>query len=207
MDINGRMGRRVERGFSVLEILVVVAILAIMIGVALFSLPTAQRALAPDNACDQIVDVLRFAAQRALAARQGMRVEITAGTATTPGKIVVVDEGLIAAGDEETIRSESLAPNDEVTVNTNPAAFVRPPLPHNFDAAPFVSGKLKLYFNPDGSVTNAGDLPQSFSLALYTPGAGGAPDPGSIRSITLFGPTASVNEWRWDPATSAFVEN
>jgi hypothetical protein len=209
MQTNGRTQRGVEGGFSVLELLVVIAILIIMIGVALFSLPTAQRALAVDNASDQVVDVLRFAVQRSLAERQVMRVELFPGTSTTPGRMVVIDEETISggAGDDVMIRSESFAPNSEATINTVAAAFELPPVPHNFEAAPFVAGKLTLYFNPDGSVTNAGDVPQSFSLVLFTPGAGGAPDVGSIRSITLFGPTASVNEWRWDPDTANFVEN
>jgi prepilin-type N-terminal cleavage/methylation domain-containing protein len=207
MNTNGRPKRSVERGFSVLELLVVIAIIAIMIGVAIFSLPTAQRALAPDNASDQMVDVLRFSLQRALAERQVMRVEVTAGTGTTPGKIEIYDEGRIAPGDEALIRTESLVPNAEVTLNTSPTAFVRPPSPHNFDAAPFVSNKLKVFFNPDGTVTNAADIPQSFSLVLFTPMGGGSPDPGSIRAITLFGPTASVNEWRWDAGANQFVEN
>lgn len=207
MNTNGRPNRRAERGFSVLELLVVIAIIAVMIGVALFSLPKAQQALAPDNASDQIVDVLRFALQRSLAERQGMRVEITAGTTTTPGKIEVYDEERIAAGDEVLIRTESLAPNAEVTLNTSPTAFVRPPVPHNFDAAPFVAGTLRIFFNPDGTVTNAADIPQSFSLVLFTPIGGGSPDPSSIRAITLFGPTAAVNEWRWDDGLNQFVEN
>jgi type II secretory pathway pseudopilin PulG len=209
MQTNGRVQRGVEGGFSVLELLVVVAILIVMIGVALFSLPTAQRALAVDNATDQMVDVLRFAVQRALAERQVMRVEIFPGTPTTPGRMVVIDEQTISGGadDDVTIRSESLAPNSEATVNTNALAFEKPPVPHNFEPAPFVAGKLELFFNPDGSVTNAGDVPQSFSLVLFTPRPDGTPDVGSIRSITLFGPTASVDEWRWDPEADAFAEN
>lgn len=199
---------RSQRGFSVIELLIVMAIIAIMIGIALFSLQTSQRALAVDNAGAQLVDVLRFAKQRALAERQVMRVEVTPGSGSTPGTIQVIDQETLGAGstDDFVCRNETLAPNSESTINTNPTAFSRPPAPHNFDAAPFVSGKLTVYFNPDGSVSNNSDTPQSFSLVFFTPIVGTTPDPQSIRAITLFGPTGSVRVWRWEPTTSSFTE-
>ena len=45
-----------QRGFSVIELVIVMGIIVIMIGIALFSLPTARQALAVDNAGSQLVE-------------------------------------------------------------------------------------------------------------------------------------------------------
>ena len=202
------------RGFTILEALVVVAIIAIMIGVSIFSLPTAQRSLNVDFAVLQLVDVLRFANQRALAERQMMRVVITPSSNDTPGTIQVIDQNTLTAGtaDDKVIRTETLPEKHDAEIDDGSANLPMPPSPFNFVAAGdnstlHVGGKIVLYFTPEGAMTNAaGDVPQSFSLIYYTPTGTGDPDPGLTRSITLFGPTAAIRTWTLDPHTTTFQE-
>jgi type II secretory pathway pseudopilin PulG len=210
MTTNTLAGRALERGFSILELMIVMAIVIIMIGVALFSLPTAQRALAVDNAGAQLVDNLRFAQQRALSEREMMRVEITPGTGTTPGTIVVVDQNRIAPGasDDVIVRNETLAPNSEATIAPDLAGFSPPPSPFDFIAPRFSGGKIKLWFSPEGPVVNNATpaIPQSFTMVYYTPAPNGTPDPESTRALTLFGPTGAIRSWRYDPTSMQFQE-
>lgn len=208
MRSRSRSRRPVRRGFSIMELLVVVAIVAIMIGIALPILTAHQRTYLVDDTGALMIDVFRFANQRALSERQVMRVEITPSTGTTQGKIEVIDQEKIAPGtaDDKVIRSELLPLNSQTTVNTTANRFKLPPSPFNFLDAPFTSGKMTIRFNPDGSAVNAADTPQSLSLYYFTPDAAGDPDPGFTRAITLFGPTSSVRTWRYDAAADDFVE-
>ena len=176
------------RGFTVIELLVVVAILAIMIGISIFSLPTAQRSLNVDFAVAQLVDVLRFANQRALAERQVMRVEITPSTNAAPGTIQVVDQNTLTngVGDDAVIRTETLPLPSDATIDVGTSGLPIPPSPFDFLAATLnPQGKLVFYFTPDGA---------------------GSPDLGLTRAVTLFGPTSAVRTWRYNPPTMMFEE-
>ena len=190
-----------------MEILVVVAIIAIMIAVALPILATHQRAQMVDDSGAQIIDFMRFANQRALSERQVMRFELTPSTDTDQGKLEVIDQNRITAGvgDDEVVRSELLPLKAQTTVNTVNGKFPLPPSPFNFLDPPFAGGKLIIWFNPDGSVTNNADTPQSMTLYFYTP-LGGEPDPTFTRAITLFGPTASIRAWRYKADDDSFEE-
>jgi prepilin-type N-terminal cleavage/methylation domain-containing protein len=207
-------GRRAPKcasgGFSIVELLVVVAIIAIMIGISIFSLPTAQRSLNVDFAVAQLVDVLRFASQRALAERQMMRVEISPSTDDDPGTIQVVDQNTLTAGvgDDAVIRTETLPLKRDATIDVGGSGLPIPPSPFNFlAAAPNRRGTFVFYFTPEGAMTNAaGDTPQSFSMIFFTPAGGGDPDPGLTRAVTLFGPTSAVRTWRLNPQTNQFEE-
>lgn len=201
--------RHVSRGgFSAVELLVVLAIIIIMIAVALPILSTAKRTYLVDDTGALIIDVLRYANQRALSERQVMRIELTPSTNTVQGKIEVIDQNKIAAGtsDDEVVRTVLLPLNGQTTVNTTPNRFKLPPVPFNFLDAPFSGGKMTIRFNPDGSAVNATDTPQSLSLYYFTPDAAGNPDKDFTRAITLFGPTSSVKTWRYDVPTDEFAE-
>ncbi len=189
-----------------------VAIISIMIGISLLSMPSQRRGLAIDAASAQLVDVFRFAQQQALSERHVIRVELTPGTSSTPGTIQVVNQMRISLGaaDDRVIRNETLPANSDSTVATSLAGFPMPPTPFNFLAPTFVAGKLTVFFMPDGTaVRNPNEdpaVPRSFTLVHYTPNTSGVPAPDLVRAITLFGPTASARIWTYNAATAKFQE-
>lgn len=197
-----------DRGFSVVELMMVFAIIAIMIAIALPSIFNARQTYAIDDASNQIVDILQFAQQRALGERQVMRVELVPGTSTTRGTIQVIDQNTLTGGvgDDLVIRNELLPENKDTTINTDPGRFPMPPLPFNFNHWTWPSGQLVIFLMPDGTATNAANTPQSLTLTMYVPLANGDPDPGLIRAVTLFGPTGSIRSWAYIPTTSQFEE-
>lgn len=201
-----------NRGFSVVELLMVMAIIAIMIAMTLPTIFQARRVYAVDDASTQVIDILQFAQQRALAERQIMRVDIVAGTDSTQGTIQVTDQETLVggAGDDVVIRSELLPDNKEVTLNTNVGLFPLPPRPFNFNHWTWPSGRLRVFFMPDGIVTSDPTaptlLPQSFTLTMYVPISPGVPDTGLTSGITLFGPTGSVRAWGYNPTSGEFEE-
>jgi len=204
-------GRRVkvrQHGYSVIEVLAVVAIIAIMIAIALPTIVAGRRIYAVDDASNQIVDILQFAQQRALAERQTMRVELVPGTDSTRGTIQVIDQETLGAGaaDDVVIRNEVLPENRDVTVNTSVSLLPAPPTPFNFQHWTWPGGNLVIRFRPDGTVTNEMNIPQSLTLTMYVPISSGVPDLGLTRAVTLFGPTGTCRSWSYNQATSKFEE-
>ena len=200
--------RTVDRGFSVVELLLVLAIIAIMIAIALPSIFNARQTYAIDDASNQLVDIMQFAQQRALGERQVMRVELVPGTTGTRGTIQVIDQETLTGGvgDDAVIRNELLPDVADTTINTDPGRFPLPPLPHNFTHWNWPGGRMVIFFMPDGTATNAANTPQSMTLTMFVPLPSGDPDPGLIRAVTLFGPTGSLRSWAFDPVTSQFFE-
>jgi prepilin-type N-terminal cleavage/methylation domain-containing protein len=198
-----------ERGFTMTEALVVMAIFAVMVAVALPQFLTYQETFATDSVAKQLVDVARFAHQQALGERQRMRVEITPGTAGQPGKIEVVDEATVAAGtaDDEVVRSETLPEGGEISF-AKPSGVDVPDSPFNFSPAVYSSGKFVIYFNPIGtsSGTNV-DIPKSATVFVAPAGASStSPNVDLVRAVTIFGPTGSVRLWGYEPSSRKFVK-
>lgn len=200
---------RAERGFSMTELLLVVAILAIMLAIAIPSMMTYKENYRTDVIAADIVDVLRFAQQQSLGERQTMRVRIRPGSSGTPGEIEVIDENTITAGaaDDEVIRTYSLPDPAEIAIQ-RPSGVELPQLPFNFNAITYTSGEYVIYFRPLGSITGANaDVPRSGTIYIAPTGTtGDSPNADLVRAITFFGPTGSVRLWGYLPQSNNFEE-
>lgn len=146
-----------ENGFSLIELLIVVAIISIMTTFAIFALVPHRNLYRTDDQALRILDFMRDASQRALTQRQVMRLEID----QTDNVIRIVDENLVGAGtaDDGMVRQEPLENPANVRMYLNPAAagppiisgppdasggagpvaVVSPPAPSNFPAAAYAA--------------------------------------------------------------------
>ncbi|MEW6129468.1 MAG: prepilin-type N-terminal cleavage/methylation domain-containing protein [Acidobacteriota bacterium] len=200
-----------ERGFSMIELMVVVSIIIILTTAAVIGFRGNKRAYAAEDEAQKILSFFREAHQRALAQRQAQRITIDRAN----NLIRLADMGMLPGGDEVIINRGVL--NAEVTlerptVGGNPLTL--PNAPYNYPSANFdINGTLDIYFLADGSVTNtagyasSSPAPISFTL-FFSPTPGTAPSPEQptgnlIRAVTLFGPTASAKVWRFD--TNRFI--
>ena len=206
----GRAHARRARGFSTIEMLVVVAVVVIMAAIAVPMFVKNRAAYATDDAARQILDGVRFAAQSAIGDRRVFRLELTAPSGATPGKLEIVNQNTVSNGaaDDVVVREEALVDPKLAVLTTSKTLFAPPPSPYDFTPATFSSNKVVLYFNPNGSVTDGGAVPtpQSLSLFVYSPNGNGVGEAGLTRAITLFGPTGSVRYWAWDVASGKFVQ-
>ena len=127
-----------QRGFSVMELMVVLIIVGIVLAVAIPSIDSYSKSLGQKMATNQVIEDLRSARQRAVTQHTPMIVAFGNGTATTDITQYMIHtdtngDGIVSSGEPLTTRK---MPKDAVMtrVNLNPVDTLR------FD----VSGILKL---------------------------------------------------------------
>lgn len=188
-----------ESGFSLVELLVVVAISVILTTITVLSLRSNKRSFAADDEATQVVSFMREAYHRALSQRQTMRVTIDRNN----NVVRLMDEGLLPGGDEvEIIRGKS---NDQVKMNRpslQGSALPLPPAPYSYGEANFQNGAWSIRFRGDGSAVDANGNSVSATLFFLPPNLD-AKSASLIRAVTIFGPSGSVRYWRYDG--TAFV--
>src|SRR5689334_18774204 len=92
-------GKNSQSGFSVVELMVVVIVMAIMTGVIVFSFRGNKRAYIADDEATKVLSFFREGYQRALSQRQAQRLTIDRGNRI----IKLTDMGLLPGGDEVTV--------------------------------------------------------------------------------------------------------
>ncbi len=209
-----RNGKR-ERGASVTELLIVIAIILIITSMSLFAL-TGQKAMyKTDDQALKIIDVLRAAALRAVTQRQTIRVEIN----LTKNTVRMIDENLPAtATDDVLVRSLTLESTNDVKLSAQPTNVTTlPPSPSNFPVALYApsvhtlsSGNnvCTIRFNRNGTVVNAGtnatgtnSVITSTTLYIWPPlpsDATKAKTARQVRAITVFGSTGNIRFWKFN---------
>lgn len=181
-----RTGRLNERGFTLVEMLVVLGITGVVMGMTIMVSPALRPAAAPDAGTAQVLEILRSA--RALAISQRRDVELRfVGTDTIemarlempgPAKTVVLTTRLEN-------RVQFLV---QAGVPNTPDAFMP------FGAAvAFPATATQLVFTSQGSFVNQAGDPVNGSIFLSVSG-----DTNSARAVTILGTTALVRAWRWD---------
>jgi len=201
-----------SRGFSMIELLIVLAIITVLLGISLFYLSGHERLYRPDEQAVKIIDVLQEARQRSLTQRETMRVEVD----LTDNVVRLIDENTPGtAGDDNVIKTLTLVPQHEVKINsrppdisTNPTEIMPVPIAQ-FRASiypPSVTHQVCTFrFLRDGRVVNEGTdavgsnaVTTGLTMFIWSPKLG-APDESEIaRAITVIGATGSVRFWEYN---------
>jgi type II secretory pathway pseudopilin PulG len=196
-----------EVGFSVLELVAVMAVMGIMLGLALWQYVPRKRAFAADDAAVQVLDFVRTANQRALAERQTMRLEVDLANR----RIKITDENGPGVADDAVVREEALPSGAEVAVK-KPTSNAPPALPSPFDTVAveadtqLVSGVWQANFLSNGSVVNPADSsPRTTTFYFWQPPGGNASATGpagreDVRVATVYGASSSSRLWRYTGA-------
>ena len=190
-----------EAGFSLIELLIVIAMVVILTTISVFALRSSKRSYAPDDEANQIVSFFREAHQRALSQRQTQLVTIDRNQLV----VRLMDEGLLPGGDEVEIIRGKL--NGTVAM-TQPSIggnlIPLPPAPYNYNTAVFTSGVCQFRFRADGLVVDPAGNSVSATF-FFTPLDMNDQSGTLVRSVTLFGPSGSTRAWKYDAANTQFI--
>jgi len=210
--------RRSESGFSVTELLVVLALIAVLTGISIFYLTGHKKLYRPDDEALQIADIMQEARQRSLTQRRPMRVEIN----LTTNIVKLYDENTNAttASDDVLLKAFDLFASQSVTVSTRPAEIsYNPPEPMPVANAVF---KASVYppsisqnvctirFLANGSAVDAGTnavgsgaVPTGLTLHIWSPNQTTPTQSDIARAITVLGSTGVIRMWEYDHTSTA----
>jgi len=190
-----------EAGFSLIELLIVIAMVVILTTISVFALRSSKRSYATDDEANQIVSFFREAHQRAISQRQTQRVTIDRVNLV----VRLMDEGLLPGGDEVEIIRGKLNGTVAMTQPTIGGTLLPlPPAPYNYNSAVFTASVAQFRFRADGSVVDP--LGNSVSATFFfTPLDMNDQSGNLVRVVTLFGPSGSTRAWKYDAANTRFI--
>lgn len=201
-----------SRGFSIIELLIVMVIIFILSGISLFYLSGHQRVYRPDEQSLKIIDIMQEARQRSLTQRETMRVEID----LTANMVRLIDENLPnTAGDDTNIRSAVLFPQFQVKLNERPPDISAnppetmsvPPAQFKTSSYPGSAGNTVCTFRflRNGSVVNEGTdatganaVTTGATLFVWSPKKDDPSRSEIARAITVIGASGSVRYWEYN---------
>jgi prepilin-type N-terminal cleavage/methylation domain-containing protein len=194
----GRCVLRVQRGFSLLELMLTLSVVLIMSGVTFISLQPALKEARVTNAYDTTLMTLRNYRQRAIAQRQRYIVAFTApgtitvsfwgvGVPVAPAPVVVQTLNLPA---DVQYMVQAGMPNSPAT---SPDNFGSGGTAIDFGQGIGLGSLNAVMFMPDGSSQDAQGLQNPNSGVIYIGRVG---ELQSMRAITVFGTTGRIRGWR-----------
>jgi prepilin-type N-terminal cleavage/methylation domain-containing protein len=201
-----------SRGFSMVELLIVLAVITILLGISLFYLSGHERLFRPDEQALKIIDVFQEARQRSLTQRETMRVEID----LTENMVRLIDENLPnTAADDRLLRSVVLLPQSEVKLNSRPPDITTNPT--EIMPVPIAQFRPSVYplsaahnvctfrFQRTGTVVNEGTdavgsnaTTTGLTLFIWSPKLTSSEESEIARAITVIGGTGSVRFWEYN---------
>jgi type II secretory pathway pseudopilin PulG len=205
--IPGLRSNQGTSGFSMVELLTVLAIVFIMVGLSLPYLLSYRKLYRSEDQALKVMDLMREASQLGLNRRRTIRLEID----LTENAVHIIDEN--NADPDTLLKSIPLDGVNEVRIDAAPTGVTRP-VPPDYANAVFAADTLGHFrdgvqtignmvwtarFRSDGSVVNTAGNPVSatiYSWPPQSPGAANARALEEVRAITMFGGSGAVRYWK-----------
>ena len=180
---------RLQPGYSLIEVLVAVAIISIILGMALLNYGSILPNLKANSAMDQLLYQLRSARERAIAHRREVQVQFV-GT----NQLTITEIWLLGTA----------PPASTVSFEGGAQYIILPgvpdlPAPFNFgNAAPVYFGGVSggppiMKFSTTGALVDGGNTLVNGTVFMGIPGK-----PSTARAISILGATGRVREYHWD---------
>ena len=211
-----------ERGFTVIEVLIVIAVSGILCAIAIPQL-TAQRRLLRTNGVSREIGVqLRYARQMALSQRKAFTFQyndsnkqisiigpIPLGTAAladinypnNTGSSVILTVSLTQSGLSAAELKEGI-PTTSTGLRAGSPTIPTGPLADGISKTTLSSGKLNITFQPDGSVIDATGAPVNKALFFFNNKAAEE----TATALSVLGSSGRVKLWRYKTNGNAYAE-
>jgi type IV fimbrial biogenesis protein FimT len=197
--------RRPDRGFSLVELMIVIALGMIVMGLAIGGVPALLKTSRADGGQAELASAVRSAREQSISNRRN--VQITFGTNSITVTRVEYCPSTCTTGGSGTWSSYSGC-SSTCTQNTTVTRTVYlegraefrlgtglPDTPDGFGnaTATALGSNTPAMFTTDGSFINSNGDVLNGSLFIAVPG-----DSLSARALTIFGATGALHLWRWD---------
>jgi prepilin-type N-terminal cleavage/methylation domain-containing protein len=196
----GGISLRAQRGFSLMELMITLAIVLIMAGVTFYSLQPALKQASDTSAYDTTLMALRTYREKAIAQRQRYIVTFAAGA---PATITISYWGIAVPVNPApvVVQTLTLPPDIQFMVQggmpnspaTTPDGFGSGITAIDFGQGLGLGNLTSVMFMPDGTSQDAMGLGNYNSGVIYM---GRAAELQSMRAITVMGTTGRVRGWR-----------
>jgi prepilin-type N-terminal cleavage/methylation domain-containing protein len=199
-------------GFSLIELLIVFAIIGVMSAVAIPQLAAQRRLFRSAGAMREMVTQLRYARQKAMSERCSYTFQYD-NTAKT---ITVIDNNASGA----TVLNDANYPNNSGSVVAIksvltqqglaasevsygiPTGLPTGSLSDGVSKSNLVSTKINITFQPDGSVVDASGSPTDFGIFMYN-----SKIPTETASaVSVLGSAGRIKLWKYDSGSNTYKE-
>lgn len=200
------------RGFSLIELLIVILLISVIGVVSAFYLSAYQKLYKADEQALSFIDLLQEARQRSLTQREILRVELDLDDNVAR----LIDENTpLDADDDRVVRTVTLKPATQVTIDSRPSNISLDP-PETFPV-PLADFKLSVYtnsvghtvctmrFTSNGNVLDAGTdedgsgaVPTGVTIYVWMPDDEDDQAAKIARAVTVIGSTGSIRFWEYD---------
>ncbi len=180
---------RANRGFTVLELLMVVAIVAVLASVAIGVTPGILQTAKGQSSAHQLSSFLKRTREMAISRRRNIEVRFMAPDRVQTAERAVPNPPLPTPA--PTVL-ETMALEGRVQFRTFP---VMPDTPDAFGNGTPVNlgGADPVMFTSEGTFADVNGDPINASIFLGVDG-----QPHTANAVTILGTTAAVRNWRWD---------
>jgi len=176
-----------EAGFGLTELLVVVALIGIVSGMAVLVTPIALPGMRADGSTAQLTSLLKRAKERAVSERRDMSMVIA-----SPREVQIFRLATTAGGAPTLVDSVVLENNMRVSLTPG-----LPDTPDGFGNAAAADFGLanSMIFRAEGVFTDEDDNLDPLNGTIFLSIRN---EPLTARAVTIFGPTALISSFRWD---------
>jgi prepilin-type N-terminal cleavage/methylation domain-containing protein len=212
---------RSARGFSVNELLVVMAIVVVLSAVAIPQLVSSRRILRSAGVTRELVSALRDARQMAISERRAITFQYNDATK----QVAIINHGVDAQGvglsgtavltganypntaGSSIVRTYSLASGGVAASDIGyglPSGMTTGlnKLGDNTTLSALTTQKLNITFQPDGTIINSSGVNCDFALFIYNTSQPRA----TATAISVLGGTGRIKAWRYSSSADKYVE-
>jgi len=180
-------GLRDEAGFTLLEIMVVVALLGTLAAMAIMVSPSLTQHARAEAGISQVLDALRLGREAAISQRRNVEVRFIGLNVVQTARQDINAAGVVTG----TTVLNTVELENRVRFGLEPSVPDTPDGFGNATAVAFGASPTRMFTSEGTFVDQQGDVLNG-TVFLSIPG-----QPTSARAITIFGPTALVRVWRW----------